>query len=161
VKKFLIAVLVLIILGVSGYLLYRYYLGDALNPQPKVTKTTSGYDITQGNTKSSINEMDNVSSFNFGVSIYPGAQEIQGQTSGGQMKSGDKTMTTGLFTTQNSVDDVVNYYGKEFGVNAVIGQETIGTTVQKTITQKNSTNAPIVIVSSDGKTTNIQIISVN
>ena len=159
-KKLVIAIVVLVILGVGGYLLYKYFLSDVLSPKPVVTKTASGYDVTQGGTTSSIKELNNASSFNFGVTIYPGAQEQTGQASGAQVSLGNKTMTTGVFTTRSSVADVVSYYTKEFGANAALGEQTIGSTVQKTITLKDSADAPVVAVSSDGKLTTIQIVSV-
>jgi len=161
-KKFLIILAVLIVLVGGGYFLYSFYLKDTLNPKPQVTMNASGgYDVTQGNSSTSINELQNPASYNFGVSIFPGAVAKTGDVSGAQMKSGNSTVTTGVFITRKSVDEVMSYYTKEFGPNAKVGQMTIGQQAMKTITLKDSKKAPIVTVSSDGNETTIQIVSVN
>jgi hypothetical protein len=150
-KIILIIVAVFVLIGVLaacvvGYGVYKVAHAVHVDKNGVATIDTPNGTITSGSDAS-------VSASDLGIDIYPGAVRGQGSMN---FKTSQGSMTTAVYTTTDSVSQVVDFYKSKLGENASV-METGGGTIL-TSGNNNPNDSVVITVSSESGKTKVAIV---
>jgi len=159
-KKLAIILVFIILLVAAGYFIYQRYLGPEALESTSLTETSTGFVATDGNETAEVKDLDNPTTYDWGVAVYPGATLSSEESSSLQETSnGAQKMATAIFTTPDTVARVVAYYTDKLGPSARTNQVTVADITIQSIMPATK-NSPSVGVSTRDGVTTIQIVSI-
>jgi hypothetical protein len=136
-----------LVAGVIGFVGYRVAKSARHNSDGSVSFSTPNGTVTTGKSL-------NLSAEDLGTDPYPGAASSVGSMN---MKTGNGSMVTAVYTTSDPADKVVAFYKEKLGDQASVVQTGHGTTLTSGERNKNQVT---ISVSSQGDLTKIAIIHI-
>ena len=155
-KKTILILVAIIILGVGGYFLYSY-IRSSKNVQNTGEITEQGFSAQIEDKELSVQYIADPQDKGYGVPIYPNAQASKSKDSSAQVNINETDFTMATFLTSDSVSRVVEYYKKQFGGSAVSNQYTDEDITYNIVTLGDAQSPVVSVFQKDGKT-NILIV---
>lgn len=157
IKKVLIIVLALAVLGGAYYYFFVAKSTSTSSTKSGVTETVTDQGVTLANASGSLNVVYlDAQKTDFGVAIYPKAALANGTKSAAKISIKGTTYLVGLFTSTDSLANVVSYYQKQMGSQLKTSTLISGTNTITLISSDNVKN-PTVQVYRENNLTNIRI----
>lgn len=150
-KKIIIIVVIVVAAAVGGYLIWR----SVSQPKaPKVTQEFSdtGFKIAEGNYSLSAQYVGDPLKADYGIAVYPSAKPIADKQAAGNIDLNGKKLLVASFTSSDSVSQVITFYQKQMGSQAITGDIDTGTVTYKVIKNKNNTGPIVSVYTKDNKT---------
>jgi len=148
----LLIVLVVLAVGVGGYLIYRSASNNSSGSSGNVQISDTGMKITSGAKSMDVQYVADPAKVNYGIGIYPGATVDSSKESSATAKINDVTITYGTFVTPSTADAVLAFYQKQMGSQALTSSLSDGETTYKVVTIKGKQTPVISIYTESGQT---------
>lgn len=146
-KIILIVFAVIVVLGIGAVALVvggvRYFAHHLTEKRTTITSV-----VTDNGTVTNTNSTT-FTAAELGTDIYPGATPVQG---GSHLDSPSGTVTTAVFSTDDSVAKVTAFYKGKFGSGATVFSTDDGGILSRTISANEAVTVTISLDKSDNKT---------
>jgi hypothetical protein len=155
-KKIIAIIIIVAIAAVGGYFVWKSL------SKPKATQvmqefSDTGFKVAEGNYSLSAQYIGDPLKADYGIAVYPSAKPITDKQAAGNVDINGKKLLVATFTSPDSVSQVVTFYQKQMGSQAVTGDVDSGTITYKVIKNKNDTG-PVVSVYTKDNTTYFTIV---
>lgn len=147
-KKIFAVIILLAVLGGGSYAVYLALNGTRESEIEPVAKVDDeGVELLFGDLGTDLKYLANPAAIDYGIAKYPSAVVSSQKELSFEGKVNGSQLTVGTFTTQDTIDKVVDFYIAKFGKNyksgSINGQT--GSTDYKYVTSQ-SDDSPVVII---------------
>lgn len=147
-KKVLgVLIIVIAVVGIS-YAIYRAVNGTRSGSVQTVAESSDdSLKLLYGDLGTDIQYISDPTLIDYGIKQYPGSQASTDKTLSFSGTVNQSELTVGTFTTQDSVDDVIDYYKTQFGDGAKVTDiESEKYSFNYRCVTSTDVNSPVVIV---------------
>lgn len=157
-KRIFLILVGIVFVSVLGFFVYKIIVSQKQANLINITELTdNGFSSQLGDKKLAFEYVDDPSSVNYGVPIYPNAKPNSNQESSADFELNQTKFTVGSFQTSDSTSKVISFYKSQFGSSAISSDYTNGGIKYNLVTTQDS-STPVVSVFTKENKTNFMII---